>query len=266
MYALAYHLWRVLDRIRKSKACGVRVCFRRCNSDNVKLEWVDGWTNGWLTLSTGNAKLLQHILYWHRWCSVCGTCACVSVCSSLAYCRKCKSVLLLLFSFRSLSVYSVPHSVSASFTTLRFDDDDFLHLFVLFYCWSCIANATMSMLIGFPLSSFRLPWHVHTLHHHHHFICLLFLCVKLNVAYLHSPFGIRINKYINKERAKARSFAFLGGGFAIRRRSLKRVERQLHILMCYEMGKKSWGKLEPFHTDLSSWYWAFGIRFPLDSC
>lgn len=151
----------------------------------------NGWTNGWLTLSTGNAKLLQHILYWHRWCSVCSTCACVSVCSSLAYCRKCKSVLLLLFSFRTLSVYSVPHSVSASFSTLRFDDDDFLHLFVLFYCWSCIANATMSMLIGFPLSSFRLPWHVHTLHHHHHFICLLFLCVKLNVAYLHSPFGIR---------------------------------------------------------------------------
>lgn len=77
-------------------------------------------------------------------------------------------------------------------------------------------------------------------------------CCLFTFAIRHSAFGIRINKYINRERAKARSFAFLGGGFAIRRRSLKRVERELHILMCYEMGKKSWEKLEPFHTDLSS--------------
>lgn len=110
----------------------------------------------------GNAKLLQHIFYWHS--TLC-TCAC-GMCLSLAYCRKCKSFLLLLFSFRSLSVYSVPHRdthtqaytahtifVSTNFAMLRFDE--ILHLFVLFCCWSCIANASMSMLIGFPLSSFR---------------------------------------------------------------------------------------------------------------
>lgn len=121
------------------------------------------------------------------------------------------------------------------------------HLFMLFYCWSCTANATMSMLIGFPSSLFHLSWHVHTAHSSSSSPAfhLSFIFVReIKCCLFYSAFGIRINKYINSKRAKPKFLryvrSFLGDGFAnVCEWSLKSGAR---AYVWHEMGEKIIGK------------------------